>query len=477
MTINIKQFLPAVLTATFVLAATHANTSYAQDARIIAMGDSITAGVRGQCGYRRVLSQNMLNNPSCNVDFVGPIETSSGDASEANCVEYDTDHAAVSGRRADQFTLGRIGTWSNTYNPTHFLVHVGSNDIFAGEEIEQIIDDINLIRARIADRAPGAVMLLANLIPWDPVSPNPSFGSFDTEAVDELAQSAALSAAIDNYVSTLNSPLVRLVDVRSGFDNRTMTIDGLHPNDLGEAHIASRFQQVLEQVGVCNVVPLPTKTMVQNQWYQLALPANPNGANTVREIFDNLPAGQYGSTWQLYSWNPNQSGSPRQYTDPGIDGEMMQGRGYWAIQTVSPSVVIDMPAEATLTQLRGSSECTSDAGCYRVRLTSERTPFIDPVRGSFDWDMVGFPHFQSTRFSDTRITTPATGPCSGAEGCTPAEASANQVMNNAIIRWNGAANAYDTITGDSPLLPWDGLWVPILGQGADGNSRWIVAPE
>lgn len=478
---NTMYSLPLAIILALLLSLINSGNVFAQSATIMPMGDSITVGVRGQCGYRRVLTQNILNDPSCNATFVGPLITSSGDASRENCSRFDTNHAGVSGRRADEFTDGRISNWSNAYNPEYYLVHIGSNDIFQGESIDEIMNDIDLVRSRIAARSPNAVMLLANVIPWDPQSPDASFGSFDHPDIDELAMSAELSSAINFYVDGLDSSSVRLVDVRSGFNNTIMTIDGVHPNDLGEAHVALRFQQALEDVGVCDVSTLPTLTMARNQWYQLSLPANPNSFNRVRDIFDNLPADRYGSgpqaVWRLFSWNPNQATSERVYTDPGIDGILSQGRAYWAIQTISSAVEINMPLGSTLTPLDDSSQCTSSAGCYSVAITPQSTPITDPGIGAYDWDMVGYPHFQATRFSDTRVTTPAAGPCSGSSGCTPTQAAVNLVMGNPIYKWNGQIDDYDRVSGDLEMLPWDGFWIPVLSQGANGNSRWVTVPD
>ncbi|MFK7857914.1 MAG: GDSL-type esterase/lipase family protein [Granulosicoccus sp.] len=476
MTKKIKVSLPICLGATLLMSSMQAELAIAQSA-IMPMGDSITQGTRGQCGYRRILTQNMLNDPSCNVSFVGPRDNPDGTTDAAICAATNTDHAGFSGRNAGEFTDARIANWANLYSPDYYLVHIGSNDIFEGQTIAEIMANIELVVFRVRTRSPNAVMLLANVIPWDTVSSSPIFGPFDNPDVDELVMTAALSSAIESYVASLNDPAVRLVDVRSGFNNSTMTVDGVHPNDLGEALIASRFQQALQDVGVCDVVVPPTKTLARNQWYQLSLPANPNGLNRVRDIFDNLTPGQYGSTWQVFSWNPNQSDTPRQYTDVGIDGVMSQGMGYWVLQTERESLTIDMPVGSTLTPLSSLSQCTSEAGCFRVPLTAQTTSQIDGTKGAFEWELAGYPHFQASQFSSTRVTTSAEGSCGNATGCSPAQADTSQVMNDTLFRWNGQINAYDRISGDDELLPWDGVWVPVLGQGANGNTRWITAPE
>ncbi|MFK8078803.1 MAG: GDSL-type esterase/lipase family protein [Granulosicoccus sp.] len=476
MTNKIKISLPVVLGATLLATSMHAEQSHAQSA-IMPMGDSITQGTRGQCGYRRILTQNMLNNPSCNVRFVGPRILPDGTTPAENCAATNTNHAGFSGRNSGEFTDARIANWATQFNPDYYLVHIGSNDVFEGASVEQIMSNIDLVRFRVRERSPDAIMLLSNVIPWDTVSTDPVFGPFDNPEVDELAMTAALSTAIETYVTNLADPSVVFVDVRSGFNSTTMTVDGVHPNDVGEQLIASRFQQALETVGVCNVVDIPTKTLARNQWYQLSLPANPNNLNKVSDVFDNLPSGQYGTTWQVFSWDPNQAESPKVYTDPGVDGVMMQGRGYWVLQSEQTALEVDMPVGSTLTPLNATSQCTSAAGCFQVSLTPQTTSLVDATKGAYEWDLVGYPHFQATPFSGTRISTPAAGPCSDPAGCTPQQADSNQVMNDSIFRWNSVTNNYDRITAEEELAPWDGLWVPVLGQGANGNTRWITAPE
>jgi len=473
---KIRFSLPAILGATLLASSMHAEQSYAQSA-IMPMGDSITQGTRGQCGYRRILTQNMLNNPSCNVRFVGPRSEPDGTTDEEICVDTNTNHAGFSGRNSGEFTDARISVWASQFNPDYYLVHIGSNDVFEGNSIDQIMANIDLVRFRIRERSPNAFMLLANVIPWETVSTSPIFGPFDNPEVDEFAMTAALSSSIESYVRNLGDPQVVLVDVRSGFNNSTMTVDGVHPNDLGEALIASRFQQALADVGVCDVANVPTKTLARNQWYQLSLPANPNALNKVSDIFDNLPQGQYGITWQVFSWDPNQSDTPRVYTDPGVDGVMTQGRGYWVLQSEQTSVEVDMPVGSTLTRLSNTSQCTSAAGCFQVSLAPQTTSLVDPTEGAYEWDLVGYPHFQAAPLSQTRVSTPSSGSCSDPAGCTLEQANTNQVINESLFRWNPATNNYDRITGDDELAPWDGLWLPVLGQGADGNTRWITAPE
>ena len=467
----IASTLPYALVMQFAL---HSDVLHAQTVNIMPTGDSITQGARGQCSYRRILTQNMLNNPSCNVQFVGPATDTTAE-SEANCAAFDTPHAGFEGRRADEFTDTRITTYANTYAPDYYLVHLGSNDIFQGESVSQIIDDINLVRLSIANHSPNATVLLANVIPWSPVSLDPAFAAFDNPAVDELAISEALSEAIDTYVQQENDPQLVLVDVRSGFNSELMTIDGVHPNDLGEAHIAAQFQAGLEAAGVCDVVDLPTITLAQNEWYQFSLPANPNNSDRVSDVFDNLPAEQYGTSWQVFAWNPNQE-SPREYTPLQLDSTLALGRAYWVIQQVTDSVTIDMPVDSTLAPLTDSAACIDAAGCYEVALTPQNVRIVTD-QAAYDWDMVGNPAFQPTPFSSSRVTTPAAGPCSGESACTPVQALANQVMNSVLFRWNGANDEYDMISAGDSLQPWGGYWSAVLEQGVGGDANWLIAPE
>ena len=107
-----------------------------------------------------------------------------------------------------------------------------------GQSISGTIGEIDqIISIALAARSAPTV-LVANVIPW--------FRSATVEARVE-----SLGDQIEAYVTQLNNPRVRLVDVRSGFRQSMMLGDLIHPNPTGEQHIANRFFATYNSSGFC----------------------------------------------------------------------------------------------------------------------------------------------------------------------------------------------------------------------------------
>ena len=121
------------------------------------------------------------------------------------------------------------------------LVHLGSNDVFQDQDNASTATELEE-SIRIARRVnPEVIVLLARLIPTDTPSVN--------RAIDDLnSRLEALAVRIDSPASP-----VQLVDQASGFDARTMTYDGVHPNREGEQRMAMRWFEALT-----DTLPSPT---------------------------------------------------------------------------------------------------------------------------------------------------------------------------------------------------------------------------
>ncbi|MCK5920287.1 MAG: DNRLRE domain-containing protein, partial [Methylococcales bacterium] len=74
-------------------------------------------------------------------------------------------------------------------------------------------------------------------------------------------------------------------------------------------------------------------------------------------------------------------------------------------------------------------------------------------------------------FSDYKIRT-ATGDCSGL-GCDPTQAQVKGIFHNEIWRYSGGA--YEKISGDTPLNPWDGYWCAALVESTGKSPQIIIA--
>lgn len=248
--------------------------------KILPLGDSITAGW-SQPSYRLPLSRS-LEQRNCNVDFVGnqvltshtPLtpdkfpglhfpsfsaETHPGypagehwDPAQGD----DTDHAGYPGAKVADLlpvTLGEV----RSAQPDYVLLHIGTNDVLKAYEVHtedeyarfsiETVRSLNQIIKTILSghRDPANIkILLANLIPVDPDDSEQTY-------MDEFAISNTLRRYIEALAEGQNDPRLILVDVATGFDIEKMTTDGIHPNAIGERHIAKAFFNTLIKLGLC----------------------------------------------------------------------------------------------------------------------------------------------------------------------------------------------------------------------------------
>ena len=210
--------------------------------RIMAVGDSITHGTsRGSAESYRKPFNDLMNSNSCQFEMVG--------SQTGNYLHntYVSPHEGYNGHTADQILNGFNNVAGNNegisvtvtrYQPQVVLLHIGSNDMRLGQDINQTVAEIDQIISVIlaADSAPA--VLLANIIPW-----------YENATVG--ANVVTLGDRVTAYVTQLNNPRVQLVDVRSGYQQSMMRSDLAHPNPAGEQHIAQRFFSVYNSSGFC----------------------------------------------------------------------------------------------------------------------------------------------------------------------------------------------------------------------------------
>lgn len=210
--------------------------------QIMAVGDSITHGTsRGPAVSYRKPFIDLLNANSCRYQMNG---SQTGNHFHNTFV---SPHEGYNGHTADQILNGHtddagrnegISVMVDRYQPQVVLLHIGSNDMRLGQNINETIGEIDQIIsvALAADSAP--TVLVANLIPW---YSNATVG----------ANVETLGDQIEAYLTQLNNPRVKRVDVRSGYQRSMMLSDGAHPNPTGERHIANRFFAVYNSGGYC----------------------------------------------------------------------------------------------------------------------------------------------------------------------------------------------------------------------------------
>lgn len=430
---------------------------------ILSVGDSIVQGTAGQCSFRLPLSKMMFNDASCQVSFVGSRTDPFRPPTNGNCTAADfTDHFAESGRRAD-FFLSRLGAEVQNEAPDYVIMHVGSNDMNQNQTVETTIDEISALMTTVFAERPNATILMGNIIPWD------DSRTGEPGTTDRIA---ALGIAVEALVAQRRSQgdSVEIVDVRSGFDTDTMTVDGVHPNSVGERLMADRFLARFDQLGLCNTFTLPQKTLINGDWYQISLPADPGSNNRVRDLFsDDLPIDQMANgtpgqgTWTMFEYvNSGSGASEDSYRRLGPDDRLNAGTGYWIRQVTGSSVQIDMPPLSLPSTLSAEAACASGRGCVAVPLSAD----ANGVR----WNLVGNPFTLNRPYGSVRVDTDSST-CS--DGCTPAEASSGNVAGDVLFRYNDAANRYDRITSGSSLSVWDAGWLGVL-PGAQGRDARLL---
>jgi hypothetical protein len=135
----------------------------------------------------------------------------------------------------------------------------------------------------------------------------------------------------------------------------------------------------------CTADPL---VLQPNQWRQISLPCQPpqRTEDTVKAIFgdDILPdnLGEYGTKWVIYEYKEIDG----KYDYEKLDlesGFLVQGKGYWIIQTTAAAVEIDMPASSTATPTR-KLESPPYTEWFEIPLGT--------ISGKVGWNMLGNPY-------------------------------------------------------------------------------------
>jgi hypothetical protein len=203
------------------------------------LGNSISQGNMVQSSYRRALWMN-IQNDAFPVNFVGSLHENFDEGLSAYgpspIQDFDLDHEAHWGWTADQIAKALPG-WLSLNIPDVALIHVGTNDLWAGQSVATTIYDMEDIISKLRVANPGVTILLAQLIPLPPSNPGYLF-------VDDL------NSEIVTLASILDSPNSRIfvVDQNTGFDNGLHTYDGVHPNDAGEQLMADNWYSDLAPV-------------------------------------------------------------------------------------------------------------------------------------------------------------------------------------------------------------------------------------
>ncbi len=214
--------------------------------RIQNLGASTVNGYAGQQSYRYRLWKKLLD-ASVSFDFVGSSTTVVGGSPSYPAYlgrPFDRDHEGHSSLTAGDVANGLPG-WMGSYVPDISLVYVGANNLLqqGSSGIDSALNGLTSIVRSLRNKNPNVRILVGQLIIIDPQHPSWSLGS----APQVGTYTATLNSRIPGWaagLSTAQSP-INVVDHSAGFNARTDTIDGLHPNTSGEEKMAQRWRDAL----------------------------------------------------------------------------------------------------------------------------------------------------------------------------------------------------------------------------------------
>lgn len=194
--------------------------------RIMPIGDSITVG-QSPGGYRLPL-QTLLKHAGYRYDFVGsqtPLNQPSG---------FDPDHEGYSGAKSDAIDAA-VTPHLGTHQAAVYLVHVGTNDITAGEggllpaRVRTLLDHLYAA-------TPAARVLLARIIATRGEYAAPG----STRAQQTDAWNAAVTALVADYRG--RGFAITAVDQHAALGASDFPVDdAFHPNEGGYAKMAQTW--------------------------------------------------------------------------------------------------------------------------------------------------------------------------------------------------------------------------------------------
>lgn len=237
------------------------STARAQVINIMPMGDSVTArGGAPESSYRYWLYVDLTNAgySDSEFSFVGNTSGNGGasDGPPANSWP-DEDYEGGSSSGPDAWTtdtgIENASSAAGILNSggasgTIVLLDLGANDLDEGVPLKtnllQVQNNLETIIQTFAAANPGTVILLAVPTGWD--------------ATDPLAKKymSSLGSAVNKAASDQKKAGVdvTVVNLFGGYNVRTDTKDGMHPNIKGEQEIAKKYfsalRPVLKKMGV-----------------------------------------------------------------------------------------------------------------------------------------------------------------------------------------------------------------------------------
>lgn len=213
--------------------------------KIMPMGDSVTArGSSPESSYRYWLWQDLQNAGFHNFVFIGN-QNGVSDGTPANS-DFDQ-HYEGGGPGADAWTSAdgvNAAPSAAQSAPDFVILDLGSNDILDGIDPATTQANLQTIIEDFAAVNPNVVILLAQPTPFavDPTA------TAQEKKLERRQQSRLTGiAAKVNKAERKAGRRVVLVNQFAGYNVRTDTKDGTHPNVRGEQKIARKYFTILKK--------------------------------------------------------------------------------------------------------------------------------------------------------------------------------------------------------------------------------------
>ncbi|GID91217.1 SGNH hydrolase [Amorphoplanes digitatis] len=214
--------------------------------RIMALGDSITAGPG--C-WRAKLWNSLQTGGYTGVDFVGT-QSDGGGCNPG--YSYDFDHEGHGGFSATGIAANdQLPPWLAAARPDVVLMHLGTNDMWGGYiPLQDKLSAFTKLIGQMRAQNSAMKIIVAQIIPM-------SASACATCPADVMALNNALPSWAAG-LTTAQSPIV-LADLWTGYDAVADNADGVHPNDTGFRKMAAAWYPVLARVLGGTTTP-PTTT-------------------------------------------------------------------------------------------------------------------------------------------------------------------------------------------------------------------------
>jgi acyl-CoA thioesterase-1 len=223
-----------VLLSLIAAVAILASPAAAEDktVKIMPLGDSITQGFRGKDSYRRGLWLK-LKEKGLDIDFVGSLKENY--LGRAAHTDFDMDHEGHYGWRTDQ-VLAEINGWAKDAPADIVLIHLGTNDLGLGQDIDETVDELRQIIEIIKKHNPTVTIIVAQIIPVASIQGSQQIRVFNSR-LPKMAESM-----------TTESSKVVVADLFTGFDPWKDTYDNIHPNAAGNEKMVANWYKKLAEV-------------------------------------------------------------------------------------------------------------------------------------------------------------------------------------------------------------------------------------